>query len=127
MNLESLKSSDIAILTHLQGEIVRSSDLTNPTVMTLYLRIVEQKSKLMGLEFAKLEKNFQAYRKLTDSLIHAISGGLGSKSSSDGMSLIANAMIEFFTESDSLVTDLGITSDNQEVIKLLKVRLESSQ
>jgi len=127
MNLESLKCSDIAILTHLQGEIIRSHDLANPTVMTLYLRIIEQKSKLMGLEFAKLEKNFQAYRKLTDSLIQAISGGLGSKSSTDGMAIIATATIEFFTESDLLISALGITSENQEVIKLLKNRLESLQ
>ena len=81
----------------------------------------------MGLEFAKVERNFQAYRKLTDSLILAISGGLGSKSSTDGMGIIATAMIEFFTESDHLIDDLGITSENQEVIKLLKSRLESSQ
>lgn len=127
MNLESLKCSDIAILTHLQGEIIRSRDLANPTVMTLYLRIIEQKSKLMALEFGKVERNFQAYRKLTDSLIQAISGGLGSKSSTDGMSIIATAMIEFFTESDPLIDDLGITSENQEVIRLLKSRLESSQ
>lgn len=127
MNLESLKSSDIAVLTCLQGEIIRSQDLSNPTVMNLYLRIIEQKSKLLALEFAKLEKNFQAYRRLTDSLIQAISGGLGSKSSSDGMGLIANAMIDFFTESDPLVNDLGITPENHEVIKLLKARLESFQ
>jgi hypothetical protein len=121
---ETLKSTDLEALLHLQEMLVRAGVTKDPKLLTAYLKVTELKVKLLGYEFDRVEKVLGAYKRISEKLLTGVSRAFEAKTSSEALFNIAEALSDFSTQIEVCLFEAGYSIESHNTLELLRDKLK---